>query len=288
MTDKTTLGDRMKEYEATSQTHLLRRTPVIIRVDGRAFHTFTKRLIGQLPPKKDRWDTQDRWVVDPSMIETPFSVMMHNTMVGTAGWLFHEIQNAMFVYTQSDEISILLRDWDRHETQQWFGSNVQKMCSLSASIATAAFNYCFSYNTCTRPTWAGDLATFDSRVYNLPKEEVANYFIWRQQDASRNSVQMYARHFFSHKQLHGLSNSQIQDKLVLEHQKNWNDLPTWMRRGSCVYQDPEWCWASSAPRSKKDDDIPIFTQDRNYVEQWLTPQNDDRVDIMDFEPEMTP
>lgn len=269
MTDKTTLGDRMKEYEATTQSHVLRRTPVIIRVDGRAFHTFTKRLVKQLPPKKDQWDQQDHHVVDTSLSATPFSIMMHDTMVRTAASLFHYIQNAMFVYTQSDEISLFLRDWDRNETQQWFGGNVQKMCSVSASIATAAFNYGFEQITGKRPTWIGDLATFDSRVYNLPKEEVVNYFIWRQQDASRNSVQMYGRHFYSHKDLQGLNNNQIQDLLMLELGKNWNDLPTWMKRGSSLYQDPQWSWCSSGPRYKVDNEIPIFTQDRNFIEQWL-------------------
>src|SRR5512135_1117864 len=103
MTDKTTLGDRMKQYEATTQHSLLRRTPVIIRLDGRAFHTFTRCL-------KD---------IDPSLKETPFSYVMHTAMMTTASVLFNEVQNCVFAYTQSDEISLLLRDWDQLETQQW-------------------------------------------------------------------------------------------------------------------------------------------------------------------------
>jgi tRNA(His) 5'-end guanylyltransferase len=275
MTDKTTLGDRMKEYEATTRSHLLRRTPVIIRVDGRAFHTFTKRLVEE---KKfsARGPLFDNQIIDPSLKVSPFSEVMHETMAATSASLFNQVQNAVFVYTQSDEISIVLRDWDRHETQQWFGGNVQKMCSLSASVASAAFNYHLErIAEGGKPTWVGDLAHFDSRVFNLPKEEVVNYFIWRQQDASRNSVQMYGRFFFSQKEMVGKSNSEVQDMLMLQHGKNWNDLKTWMKRGSAVYQHPKWSPTLSSPRYFIDDDIPIFTQDRNFVEQHLVPPQED-------------
>lgn len=267
MTDKTTLGDRMKEYEATTRTTLLRRTPVIIRVDGRAFHTFTKRIIADQFLDVDR--TGNR-VCDMSLVDTPYSVKLHSVMNATAASLFNQIQNAVFVYTQSDEISILLRDWDRHETQQWFGGGVQKMCSLSSSIATAAFNFHFEREFNYQPTCLQDLATFDSRVFNLPKEEVVNYFIWRQQDASRNSVQMYGRHFFSQKEMMGKNNNQVQDMLMLQKGKNWNDLPSWMKRGSCVYSRRDWSPISAFHRSHIDDDIPIFTQDRNFIEQHLS------------------
>lgn len=279
MTDRTNLGDRMKEYEATTQSHLLRRTPIIIRIDGRAFHTFTKRFIASemlyTEVSKQGLATYDnRKVVDRSLVETPYSVMLHEIMNATSASLFHHIQNAVFVYTQSDEISILLRDWDQHETQQWFGANLQKICSLSASIASTTFNYHYMRVTGKRPESTQDLADFDSRVFNLPKEEVTNYFIWRQQDASRNSVQMYGRHFFSQKEMHSKNNSEVQDMLMLQKGKNWNDLPTWMKRGSCVYQRPDWHWAMSSMRYFVDDEIPIFTQDRNFVEKHLTAIND--------------
>lgn len=265
MTDKTTLGDRMKDYEATSQSTLLKRTPVIIRVDGRAFHTFTKRLVADRTGAA--W--QDHKIEDPSLRTSPFSDIMHEVMSYTAATLLNQIQNAVFVYTQSDEISILLRDWDRLETQQWFGANLQKMVSLSASIASTAFNYHLKrYST---PLSIQDLALFDSRTYNLPKEEVTNYFIWRQQDASRNSVNMLGRFYFSQKEMHGKSNSQVQDMMMLQHNVNWNDIPTWQKRGSCVYQRPDWNTFMSFPRATIDDNIPIFTQDRDYVEQHLVP-----------------
>lgn len=229
------LGDRMKRYEVVPRHFLTRRTPVIIRIDGKAFHTFTRCL-------KD---------LDPTLAETPFSTIMHQTMMFTTQSLVDNIQNCVFGYTQSDEISLLLRDYDTHETEAWFDYNVQKMASVSASIATAAFN--LQFGVYKIQAGLSDLALFDSRVYNVPKEEVANYFIWRQQDASRNSVQMLGRFHFSQKQMHGKNNSQVQDMLMLEKGVNWNDIPTWMKRGSCVVN------------GEPDVEIPVFTQDREYV-----------------------
>jgi tRNA(His) 5'-end guanylyltransferase len=268
MTDQTTLGDRIKAYENTSQSTLLRRTPIIIRVDGRAFHTFTKRLVATRTG--EAWS--DRKIEDPSLATSPFSDVMHEVMSNTAATLLNQIQNSVFVYTQSDEISILLRDWDRLETQQWFGGTLQKIVSLSASIASTAFNY--HLNRHTNPRSIQDLALFDARAFNLPKEEVTNYFIWRQQDASRNSVNMIGRFYFSQKQMHGKSNSQVQDMLMLEHGVNWNDIPTWQKRGICVYQRPDWNSFMSFSRSNIDEDIPIFTQDRQYIERHLSAPDD--------------
>jgi tRNA(His) 5'-end guanylyltransferase len=236
--------------------------PVIIRIDGKAFHTFTKRL-------KD---------VDPSVLVTPFSIKLHSIMDTTMVALYANTQTCVFGYTQSDEISLLLRDWDNFETQQWFGGNVQKMTSVSASIATAAFNLTYGKDI-KQPDWFGDCALFDARVYNLPEQEVTNYFIWRQQDASRNSVQMLGHYHFSQKEMHGKNNSQVQDMLMLQKGVNWNDLPTWMKRGSCVYQAPGWSEAMSNPGYFVDNEIPIFTQNRYYVNKRLnTPEeqaNDD-------------
>lgn len=237
------LGTRMKSYESTFQSNVMRRSPVIIRIDGRAFHTYTKRLAK----------------LDPSLKDTPFSKIMHEVMMDTTRTLVDQVQNCVFGYTQSDEISLLLRDWDFHETEQWFNGNAQKIVSISASIATAAFNYYF--RDFQDPERFSDMAQFDSRVYNIPKEEVTNYFIWRQQDASRNSVQMLGRFYFSQKQMHGKRNSEVQDLLMLQEGVNWNDIPTWMKRGSCV---------TKRLGIIEDNDIPVFTQDREYVEKHLT------------------
>lgn len=247
---KDSLGDRMKRAESTTKTQLLGRMPVIIRIDGKAFHTFAKRIM--------RFDTAMK------ESDTPFSVVMHKLMVETTRDLVNNIQNCVLGYTQSDEISLLLRDWDTHDTQQWFGGSHQKMVSVSASIATASFNFHATQVGFKQSTFA-DVAQFDSRVYNLPKEEVTNYFVWRQQDASRNSVQMLGHHHFSQKQMHGKNNSQVQDMLMLEKNINWNDIPTWMKRGTCVVQHLF---------GDVDEDIPIFTQDRDYIERLLLTPNE--------------
>lgn len=250
------LGDRMKRYESTTQTHLLRRTPVIIRIDGKAFHTFTKCLP----------------TYDESLKQGPYSVKMQQVMAFTCKVLFQKIQNVQLIYSQSDEISILLKDWDTHETQQWFDGNLQKLTSVSASIATASFNHLFSSEVRRRTPSVNEFAYFDSRAFNVPEAEVVNYFIWRQQDASRNSVQMWGRHFFSHKQLHEKNNSEIQDMLMEQHGVNWNDIPTWQKRGFAVYRNPNPI-ASDSP-SYVDTEIPIFTQDRNFISRYLAAEEE--------------
>lgn len=266
--DKTSLGDRMKEYEAVSQSRLMRRTPIIIRIDGRAFHTFTKKLVADKPFIGHETAHQ---IVDPTLADGPFSHTLHTVMMDTAAVLHQELQTSVFVYTQSDEISILLKDWDKHETQQWFGGNLQKIVSLSSSIATAAFNHWFDRETNKTPIWFKDLAQFDARAFNIPVEEVTNYFIWRQQDASRNSVQMYGHFHFSQKEMHGKNNNQVQDMLMEQKGVNWNDCETWKKRGSCVYDRDDWTPVQSSPRAIIDDNIPIFTQDRQFIEKHLTP-----------------
>jgi len=255
------LGDRMKGYENVSKTKLLNRTPVIIRLDGKAFHTWTKVLPS----------------VDDSLQDDPFSEIMHKCMVETTYKLVSNIQNAVLGYTQSDEITILLNDWKTLTTDQWFGNSVQKMASVSASMATAYFNRAWE-----SMFWSEKIppAMFDARVFNIPKEEVANNLIWRQQDATRNSIQMLARHYFSHKQLHKKNVSEIQDMLMLEKGINWNDIDTWKKRGMCVVRGgvnepvmggPDGTWTVIAPhqRIEADEEIPIFTKDREYIERLL-------------------
>jgi len=248
---KDSLGTRMKEYEHVSKTTLTKRTPVIIRLDGKAFHTWTKCLKH----------------VDPSLEQDPFSDVMNQTMAITTEKLVANIQNAVLGYTQSDEISILLNDWSTLTTDQWFGNNVQKIVSVAASMATAYFNQTFAHLVGTDATKEAAPALFDARVWNLPKEEVTNYFVWRQQDATRNSINMLAQHYFSHKELHGKNVSQVQDMLMLTHGVNWNDIETWKKRGTCVTRRE----LETAPNReiRIDREIPIFTGDRSYVEQSL-------------------
>lgn len=231
------LGDRMKGYESVSKLKLTRRTPAIIRLDGKAFHTWTKQL----------------HQYDPTLEMGPYSLLMHDAMATTAWYLVQHIQNARLAYVQSDEISILLNDWGKLNTDAWFDNSVQKIVSVAASMATAKFNLAITDQQNFSPT----MAMFDARVFNLPKEEVTNYFVWRQQDATRNSINMLAQFYFSHKELQGKNVSQVQDMLMLDKGVNWNDVATWAKRGYCAVQ------------SRRDDEIPIFTQDRDYIEKHL-------------------
>lgn len=242
------LGDRMKAYENVSRIYLPRRLPVIIRVDGRAFHTFTRGF------------------------QRPFDSVLAASMWETAKALCKEISGAKLAYTQSDEISVLVTNNDTLTTEPWFANNLQKIVSLSASVATRAFDNAFqlkisSYNDSFKQfsTYFRVLhtATFDARAFILPPEEVCNYFIWRQQDAVRNSIQMAAQSVYSHKELQHKNQSNLQD-MLMEKGINWNDYEVWQKRGACVVKDSEWT---------VDYDIPIFTQDRNYIERWLVPND---------------
>ena len=229
---KDTFGDRMKRYETVPRIQLTRRTPVILRIDGKAFHTFTRGL------------------------EKPFDAHLNTAMAETTQYLVQNIQGAVFGYTQSDEISILLKDWNTLSTDAWFDYDVQKMTSIAASMTTAFFNRAFSHPT--KPA----MALFDARVFNIPKEEVVNCFLWRQQDATRNSINSLAQAHFSHKSLQGLNTSKVQDKLMLEKQINWNDIPTRYKRGTCVVLNDEG-------KVVIDYDPPIFSADRSYIDRLL-------------------
>lgn len=193
------LGDRMKTYERVTQLNLPRRTYTIIRVDGRAFHTLLRKA------------------------EKPFDYEFASAMEYVSTSLCREISGAQFAYTQSDEVSVLVTDFDTIQTQSWFGGNLQKFVSISASIATKAF------------VWRGQGAMFDSRAFTIPdRTEVMNYFLWRQKDAVRNSINMVAQHHFSHKSLQGLNSDQLQEKLWQEAGVNWSDLHPSQKRGTVV------------------------------------------------------
>lgn len=200
MTQKDALGARMKEnYEFRSRSYLPRRTYTVIRIDGKAFHTYTRGL------------------------DKPFDLKLMDDMSTTAQFLCEEIMGAKYAYAQSDEISILMTDFDRIKTEAWFDGNVQKITSVTASMATAKFNE-------LRP---GKLAFFDARVFVIPDPvEVANYFVWRQKDATRNAISMAAQAHFSHRALQGKSASQMQEMLFQDAGVNFNDYPDRCKRGT--------------------------------------------------------
>ena len=231
--DTSDLANRMKEYEKRNQYYLQKRTPVAIRVDGRSFHTFTKGF------------------------QRPFDDVLIKTMQETAKYMCENIQGAKFAYVQSDEITIILTDYDTLETGCWFNYRTDKLCSIAASMATMIFNKIFkekvenfieeggafslaqlNYNQMKMEPYLKAIekgAMFDARCFNIPKEEVTNLIYWRQLDATRNSIQMVGQANFSHKELQNKSCNDIQDMLHKQKGINWNDYPTVCKRGTaCI------------------------------------------------------
>ena len=233
------LGDRMKRYEAVTDLTLTPRTPCVVRLDGKGFHQWTRRIHAK----------------------RPFDGTLHHLMVETMLALCQGIQGVVIGYTQSDEISLVLQDYFGLDTESAFGKRLQKLVSISASLATATFNRHAAGFFPDAP-----LALFDARAFILPKEEVCNYLIWRQQDAVRNSIRMAGYAHFSHKSLDRVSNDALQERLWQEAGVNWNDYAIWEKRGICTIRDADsrnWI---------VDDVTPIFTQDREYVERRLEPE----------------
>jgi tRNA(His) 5'-end guanylyltransferase len=180
-------------------------------------------------------------------MKRPFDLGLMGIMDQTAKFLCQEIQGAQFAYTQSDEISILLTDFEKTTTDAWFDGNIQKIVSVAASIATAKFNLEFLQIKAdeTYPQNSEGylnheilddlkLAFFDARVWTIPDPvEVENYFVWRQKDAVRNSIAMTAQSLYSHKELEHKSQSDQQDMIHAKGQ-NWNDMPDGFKRGRMV------------------------------------------------------
>lgn len=265
------LGTRMKTfYESVPKYRLMRRTPVAIRIDGKAFHTFTRGF------------------------QKPFDEVLIKSMQKTMKYLCENIQGCVLGYTQSDEITLILVDYKKLNSSAWFDYELQKMCSIAASMATMAFNKFFTKNVnyfemthehddtineyCTTLVNAAEKgAMFDARCFNIPKEEVCNLIYWRQLDATRNSIQMVGQANFSHKELQNKSCNMIQEMLFAEKGINWNDYPTYLKRGSCciktTIQNPNVDIKDGVyPKSiwMIDLDIPIFKGDgRDYIDKLV-------------------
>lgn len=260
------LGTRMKTYyEGIPQTKLMRRTPVIIRIDGKAFHTFTRGF------------------------RKPFDKIMIKAMQETTKYLCENIQGCVFGYTQSDEVTLVLIDYQKLNSSAWFDYEVQKMCSIAASMATMVFNREFKnlvnkeilsykaslvpqdvevqaktakyHNALLAAMYKG--AMFDARVFNIPKEEVTNCVYWRQLDATRNSIQSVGQANFSHTELQNKTCNMIQDMLHEQKGINWNDYPTYLKRGTAVKKNESGSWYI-------DLDMPqLKGDDRRYLDELV-------------------
>ena len=273
----TSLDVRMKRYEAVSDVFLMRRTPVILRFDMCHGHTFTKGF------------------------DKPFDSVYMATMQKTMEALCNDIQGAVFGYTQSDEITIVLCDYKTFETSAWFDNRLEKLCSVGASKASRYFNKFFMEivekrisidNTNAIDEVFADIfgkqynrkgnkeieplsdklrdkyrsryftADFDCRAFNIPKEEVCNCVIWRQNDAEKNSIQSLAQSLYSHNELKGLKCNQLQNKMFTEKGVNWSELPTYCKRGSACIKNENGKWFI-------DYDMPILKENRDYLERFV-------------------
>lgn len=241
---KDSLGDRMKGYEvATDPEPLAIGEPIVVRVDGKAFHSLVRRR----------------------NLDRPHDLRMHDAMTSVLLVLCQQIQGACFGYQQSDEVSILAMDGQRPGSQTWFGGKIQKIASVSAAIATGAFR-----SSC-RFHYLDDEGLFDARVFNVPKEDVDNYFIWRQLDAERNAVSAAARAVFSHQELQGKNCHQM-TAMLAEAGRPIDVEPLWFQRGTAAYKeelevsDPDSpCGPVSRATWVADLTPPRFLNDRQYV-----------------------
>lgn len=309
---------RMKGYEKTNKRYLTYRVPVVLRIDGRAFHTFTK---GFAKPFDDE--------------------ILLKAMRNTMKYLCENISGCVLGYTQSDEITLVLTDYNDINIEPWFGYCQNKLESITASMATMVFNRAFAEaydNYQERLQFAfqhydnisGNLAyqvmmekdnnrremlksiertvdsnldiiahkiktltekyeqklytaIFDCRAFNIPKDDVCNNLIWRQQDATRNSIQQVGHAYFKHSEIDNLSCDEIQEKLFQEKNINWSKYPTHLKRGSCCVKRPVFISPEEIQKKNPkyngegitrekwiiDKEIPIFTQDREYIENLI-------------------
>lgn len=241
------LGDRMKnQYEDRTRYLLPRRTFTIIRVDGKAFHTYCHGL------------------------NKPFDYQLMDHFEEAAAYCCENMQGAVMAFCQSDEVSFLLTDFAQTTTDAWFDGDLRKIVSVSASLMTAKFND-------LRRNYK-QLAIFDSRAWTIPdREEAKNYFIWRQNDATRNSILSVAQSLYSHKQLMNKGCAEMQE-MIHNKGKNWNDYSVREKRGRVVIRQTflngiriDSMVHDSGPSDVlrhrwESVDPPIFTQDRSFLE----------------------
>jgi len=254
MSENDSLGDRAKAYEQVSDTCLTRRIPCLLRMDGKSFHTWTKGL------------------------KRPYDDDLRACMEYATYRLCKDIEGARFAYTQSDEITILLVDYQTVSTEPFFGYRIQKMVSVTASMCTAAF-FTAAMKYLPDQLKKKGMPKFDARAFTVPKDDVSNVFLWRMQDCVRNSIQSLGRSQFSHKELHGKSCEDLQEMLFTQKNINWNDTPTRYKRGVAFYKAETDVQAEAnkgtlVARKKwvKDFEMPILTQNFDYVNKWVVPE----------------
>lgn len=203
--EKDSLGDRMKRYENVYRYKLTPKSPLIIRLDGKAFHTYTKGR------------------------SKPFDEPLMFSMIKSAVYVAKHLQGFKAAYVQSDEASFLITDYDKLESEGWFGYELNKIVSITAAMMTAKF-------VTTDLQGLKKCPVFDSRCFTIPKEDISNYFLWRAKDWGRNSIQMLAQVHFSAKELHKKKTPDLHEML---HTKgiNWNDESDQIKNGTFISKD---------------------------------------------------
>lgn len=251
------LGDRMKEYERTADLSLMGRVPVVIRLDGKGFSNWTKS----------------------NKFEKPYDTTLCQAMYDSLKFTCSRIEGCMIGYTQSDEATIVIRNDQSHESEPWFGNRVQKMSSVVSSIFTARFN-----QIGVEHNWS--LAFFDARVFAVPTvDEAINCLIWRQNEAVKNSIYGACYYELSNvtgrkkaqKMMHGKNQNEQQELLFSEAGKNWNDYPTYYKRGVAVHkvkyefkEDDNTYYRSSWEPNLE---TPRFTADKEFLKSILEGEN---------------
>lgn len=244
------LEKRMKRYEVVSDHMLPIRMPVIIRLDGWHFKTFTKGL------------------------EKPFDLIFRRSMLETTQYLCNEVPGTVLGYTQSDEISLLICDYKNLEAESWFDNRTNKLVSIPAGMAAIKFNETFK--SLSKTIEDSDKikiyenkynkGIFDARAFVVPEDDVVNYFYWRQKDAIRNSIESVGQTYIGHKKLHKKNNEEIH-KMLEEKGIFWDDYEKWLTRGACVYKSKE---NGKKQEWKIDKEIPIFKdEDRIFISRWI-------------------
>lgn len=239
--DKDSLGTRAKKYEECFRTFLPKRVPLIIRLDGKGFHTYTAKC------------------------KKPYDENLIEVMNLTAIELCEQISGAQMAYVQSDEISILVHGYKTIHTQPWFDNNLNKILSISSAIASTTFTI---NSNKIWGTGINKIALFDSRAFIVPENDVCNVLLWRQQDCTRNSIQMFARSLFSHKECNNKNTSELKE-MCLHNGHDYEDLPIFFKRGRCIINETYQVNETTRNRWTIENNIPIFSQNRDYINKFL-------------------
>ena len=249
-----TLGDRIKSYENQGRIYLKHKIPVILRIDGKAFHSFTRKM------------------------NKPFDDNLLACMRYATVEVSKEISGCKFSYTQSDEASFLITDLDSENTEGWFKYNKSKIESVSASMFTYFFNkkYQELFND------PENYALFDARSFNISNEEVVNYFTWRQWDATRNAIQMVARANFSHGECNKKNTLELKEMLLSQKEINFEEFALQYKRGVAFYKESTTGpnpYHEKFPHNtepvvtrnywKEDLEIPQFSKEKDFIENLL-------------------